>query len=78
MQMPRRVVVSRSSLSFAEPRPVGKDDVRRVLSGAVRVREGKIVRAKLLRWRIDEGEVDNPVGAFGGLLEADIELLLEG
>jgi cell division ATPase FtsA len=77
-QMPRRAVVSRSSLAITIPRAVGVEDVERIFSRAVEVREeAKILRVTVIRWMLDGRKVDNPVGLWGRLLEADVQMVVE-
>ena len=67
----------RSALSFASPRRVTAEDVDKVVQRAIPRYEGRILRALVFRWMLDSEEIDEPVGAFGEVLSADVEVLIE-
>ena len=70
-------VTMRSALSFAVPRTVTAEDMDKVLDRALPVYEGRILRALVFRWMLDGEETDEPVGVFGEVLSADVEVLIE-
>jgi cell division ATPase FtsA len=67
----------RSALSFAVPRTVTAEDMDKVLERAVPRYEGRILRALVFRWMLDGEEIVEPVGSFGEILSADVEVLIE-
>jgi len=73
----RESVPTRSSLTFAAPRTVTAEDVEAVLARAVPRCEGRSLSAMVVQWMLDGEKIDEPVGAFGETLSADLEVLVE-
>jgi len=39
---------------------------------------GRILRAAVLRWTLDDVEILTPIGLYGEALSADVEIVVEG
>jgi cell division ATPase FtsA len=69
-------MITRSSFSLDGPRTITGEDVSRVLASAIPPCDGRIIEAVLVGWSIDGEPIDNPIGAKGGVLAADIDVLI--
>jgi len=70
--------VSMSSLSLSRPRTITRQDVTNVLSRAAPPGAYRSVTIVGVQWELDAEPIESPVGEYGGLLSARVEMLIAG